>query len=464
MVAALRAFSLASLLLVPLLAFPGRGGATETFSLPAFVVGSRAAYATEQGNFTYVIEGPERTVDAAGRPVDVFVINATQDDPASWLEQRVSLSTLTLENAWGSCASATINPDGSRSCLPFGWIDWRQGSPDFLDATLLQGRSFHVGDAWAQEGACLACASPTRVAIEPPGPDSPSGTSFVAVVTADAGPLFAIGSGRLHMSADSPFPLLAQLHHRWGSVTARLVAAQLAEGQALPESQPPAARVLDAPLRALPYDRQRPVEGVPLPGWPSWSDARAATGPDAGDDTPGAAFLSIAYPTNQGSAGVGFTNPLFPAGPLPREVFLARTDSFTFRTEYALPGDGDAQTDYTRTTSQPELPDPLHKLLDPPDWQKTTVRSTRPFPQGCANESAPLWDLVRQAESTGLIGGFSGFSFDKKGASGEPDCEAWRDQLVVLGDTWGSSGVGLLEELCLDVRTGFLLGGIVLPH
>lgn len=442
---ALLALLLVPLLLLPLVAHVVAEPPAAAFQPPPFRLGDVATYAVSSAGgagepWSVRVDRIETTLDRSARSVDAVVL--AFDVGRYAYEQRVSIATMTVENLWASCATSTES--GCSDEFTLSWFE--QGSPGALGATLLQGRSFAVGDAWTLAGDCAGCEGPITVAIEPPAPDSPPGTAFVARTSAAP-----FQSGRLHMGTDAPFPLLAQLTSWGGAWNATLASFTPGSGDVVRPPTPPESARSPPPLAEVPYEGRRPVEGSPLTGFPSWADARAATGPDPADDDASATLLSLAYPAGAGASW------LDPAG-----VEVLRQESFDVASVYARAGRDDVETTYSRGT--------LRVAGLPIGAASTWSASSRTLPPttlgACRDSSVPLWDLVRHAQGTGLLGGFAGFWLDRRGPQEMPACD--HESFVVLGGDGLTPRAGappeMQETLQLDPHTGHLEYAFLRPH
>lgn len=457
---------LALLLLAPAFSVQGSSPSPDPLSVAPFVEGDFAQYEARFRDFpplvsNYTVRGPSQTISVVGAPVDVFVLHREWGEKDRSHEQRISLSTFAVENQRYSCSIAAVNSDGSETCYPFSTWMFDQGVPGLFGATLLQGRSFRVGDAWEQQGTCLGCRFPASVSIEAPRSDSPEGTDFVARVAAESTFGGILGTGRLHMSTDTPFPLLADLRLPWGNYTARLLSATPGEGVVFANAAP-AAPHYEAPLAQVPFEGRRPVEGAPLAGWPSWAEARDATAPDAADRDETAVFMGIDYFNGEGWSKWTIENPLYPTVPVVHRIMDSGERRFYFDTTFAFPGNRTVNAEYTRTTSSSVIldrPNPLQPETTV-EWEVEETEGPGDHVPDCPAESVPLWDLVRHSESTGLLGPFNGFWVDRSGFFGPP---CTREDFHVKGDTYPpNAGFGFLEGLTMDFHTGFLRLGLIL--
>lgn len=428
----LTALAVAMLVALPLasldLVHPARADAT-VFTLPPFREGDAASYTdSADGPLNLSVGAPTTALDKGGRTVAAVPVSY-----APWGRiEYFSARTMTLEQVFTSCAAAR-NADGTCSA-PYQGRDWtQQGAPAIFGATYLQGRSFQIGDAWSIAGDCAFCTFRT-VTIETPNAHSPPGTDFVAHVQADYSPLAF--TGRIHMNATSPFPLLVEPATGPVVGSPRLVGATPGSTPIAPPTPPEAASHSPA-LPILPFDHGRPVEGTPLPGWPSWSDARNATGPDDADATPGATFVSVYLPlstavTHEDRPSTGF----------------AVATSYDIQSRYAIPGAADNLTDYHTLNAT------VAGAQTPLVYESATHGTAPPSTLGaCANRSIPLWDAARFALALPYLHEFRGLSLDTHGPT---SCAA--GELLIEGQIYRSPNlvVGLQEDVSFTATEGYL--------
>ena len=398
---------------------------TATFTLPPFHVGDLARYHdSADGPLNLSILEPTTVLDKSMRPRTVTPVRYD-----AWgVTEYLSPSTMTMEAFFADCATAR-NPDGS--CMrPYqSWQWYRQGAPAVMGATYLQGRSFHVGDAWDVPGECAECTW-RRVTIEAPDALSPPGTDFIADVQGDY--VATAFKGRIHMSGSSPFPLLVEWAV-WGTTT-RLLGVDPGATPIVPPSPPELASYVPL-LPVLPFADGRPVEGTPIPGWPSWSDARNASGPLAPEASAGARFVSAQYPS-----------PLYTTVDVPSPG-LASATSHQIKARYAVAGAPDEVTTYHAVTASG---------LDAqgPVVYSGASRSTEgptALPP-CPERSVVVWDAVRAALDLPYLHGFEGVEIKAPRAS---NC---RGELRITGQIYfpPDGGFGVSEHVSILATEGFL--------
>ena len=393
------------------------------FTLPALRVGDVATYDDGSGLVTVSIGAPTQALDKAARPVEVVPVAYAPSGTTEYFSNR----TMTLELVHSSCAAAR-NPDGSCS-MPYQRWGWtQQGAPAVLGATFLQGRSFRVGDAWNVTGDC-ACSYRT-VTIEAPDARSPAGTDFVARIQADyALPGF---TGRIHASATSAWPLLVEPAFRSSSRLVSLGAGFTPIAFPAPLEEASYA----SPLAIVPLDHGRPAEGTPLPGWPSWSAARNATGPDDADATPGARFVSIHVPFARQRTRVD--------DPIPG---LGLVTTYDVQSRFAIPGAPDNVTHYSTVNAT------LAGVQTPIVYEHATRGTAAASNLGaCMEGSVVLWDAARFTLGLPYLHEFNGFVLD---TSGPTACVG--GAFVVNGQPYPPDGsLAVEEDVALSATQGYL--------
>ena len=400
-----------------------------TFTLPPFQTGDYAAYEDSQDGFLNLSVGALTSVmDKSMRLKDAIPVAYD-----SWgATEYFSPTTMSLEAHHLECAVAR-NPNGTCMRPLENWQWYRQGSPAVMGATYLQGRSFSIGDSWNLTGECSECTW-RRVTIESPNERSPMGTDFVAHIRGDY--IDTAFKGRIHMSGNQAFPLLVEWAV-WGTTT-RLLNMTPGSIPILPPT-PPEDPSYSARLPALPFQNGRPVEGTPLPGWPSWSDARNATGPEEATTTSGAQLIHVHYhsPTY---------NQLDLKYPVEYERF-SRVDFHDVEARFAIPDESDSLTTYyADTASVAGFQSPI---IYTSATHTTAAASTV---VSCPQLSVPLWDTVRAVMGFGYLHDFNGMRLR---APTTATCAA---SLEIVGQFYSppEGGWGVAEHLSISAHRGYL--------
>lgn len=411
---------LASMPIGPSVANAGAG----TFTPPLFSVGETAAYT---GPFTLSIEPPTTVIDKASRTVEAFGIRQ-----GTSTVNYISPRSMTQETRSG-CA---VDVDGD--CVMHKFLWWDQGTPGALGATLLQGRAFAIGDSWTIQGECVPCRAPLVVTVEPAQTGSPAGTAYVAKIQGNYGPsgfdLWRV-SGRIHMGTSHAFPLRLDLDDgRSFTLTAHTPGST----SIFPVSTPEPATYIP-PLPFMPFENRRPYEGTPPAGWPSWAEARAATGPDPIDTDPNASFVSLLY--FQGREHLGISS--FRVVNLTRFALIA--------TEFNIPGQDNIEVQYDYKEPAPADVD-LGK--DKAIWASETDTSAPSTPGSCPDQGPPIWDTVQLGWSFGFLHELQGVLVTREGAGPQvPLCTTPILQLI-------GKPTGLVvppnEHLRYNFTTGYL--------
>lgn len=398
----------------------------EAFTLPPFRIGDTATYNDSvDGPLTVSIGEPTRVLDASIHERDVIPVLY---EPWGMTEY-FSPNTMTLEAAYWDCLAAR-NPDGTCKRPIVGWEWYSQGSPAVMGATYLQGRTFQIGDSWLLPGDCSEC-SWRRVTIESPNANSPDGTAFVANIRGDY--METAYKGRIHMSTSAPFPLLVE----WASRGASSRLASITQGTTpiLSPTPPDGPAYLPSPLPILPFEDGRPVEGMPIPGWRSWSDARnASQSPEAGGE-PNARFASVSYPS-----------PTRTYIDIPTPNILVLTD-YVVEARFALPGAEDRLTKYRATTATVAGEETPYLQQGRTETLLTPTNLSL-----CPEQSVPIWDSARLAMSLPYLHDFRQISL------AAPRTPACLGEVAIMGDSWfpPGGGFGFPETLHFTAQTGRL--------
>lgn len=422
------AILLALLLALPILApatAPAARAEAPAFSVPPFRIGDLARYLDDASRvLNHSIGAPTLALDKSGQLVTTIPVTIHD-----WGVEYYSPHTLTLEQRTSSCTAGTRQPDGTCP-TPARGVTWGQGAPAALGVTFLQGRTFQIGDSWTIPGECFCTWR--NVTIGGPRANSPAGTDYVAHIRGDYSPNFFIG--RIHMAQASPWPLMAE----WTAQQTTMTLLNLTRGSdAIEVPTPPEIATYTPLLAPLPFVDGRPVEGTPLPGWPSWSDTRNLTGPDPADTTPGAQFLTLMMPASE------FTIPLGPTG--------GKVVSAIFESRFALPNGTDQTTSYGYMTAH------ALGITSPAVLTPAAVPAFRPgSPLGtCVERSVPIWEGVREATRLPYLHNFTGFDLSYWSGS-RPSCT--QGTLVAFGDSFEMpSGFSIHELVMLDADAGYLL-------
>lgn len=398
-------------------------------TVPPFHIGDFAVYDdSSPGPFNISIGGPTSVMDKSMHMTEAITATFTPGGRIEFFSAR----TMTLEALFAPCGRG---PDGA--CYPLERWEWySQGSPAILGATYLQGRSFGVGDSWELTGECAECTW-RRVTIEAPNARSPEGTDFVANIRGDY--VATAFRGRIHMTTSSPFPLLVE-GAPWQGPDDTLRLLSMSPGATpILSPIPPEDPVYVPLIQPLPFEDGRPVEGTPISGWPSWSDARNASGPDEAGTTPGAQLIHVYYQA-------GLYNQLDLLYPVDYPRFaLVRWP--TIEARYAIPGEPDNVTTYHAfSASAASVPTPI--------IYSSATRTTAPAStiQACAQLSVPMWDTVRTGLSFTYLHDFKGFKLRA------PTTITCAGALEVIGDGYCPPGGGLCvpELLSIAAHTGYL--------
>jgi hypothetical protein len=390
------------LVLVP---FPPIGWATATGELvvPNIRAGDRANYSGQVG-LGFKVEGRHEIEDRAGRTVDAIKIAIIRADGREE-DHFLSVESARLEKVDRKCSVRD-----SSGCLPWTQASWfEQGLPDLFGATLLQGRSFSVGDAWDVSGACYLCNQAIHVSIESPNETSPAGTSFVAVVTQrlstnpDSG---LWGSMRLSMTTELAYPLQVITPRGIERLAAFSSGASLLSiTDDVDPYYPPLAEV-------VPPEGDLPPEGDPPLGFPSWREARVLPGR--------LGSLTIAPVTALEYYFLDTT---------PISTLHARDHIFRAHTPSSSEVDDVTTYKATQLGSAPRA------------WQISLATEPQWFSPACTNSMVPMWDAVKLGIAAQAPGTFSGFI-------GLFGCQY--PQVVVLGAAheWNT------EQVVIDLHNG----------
>ena len=394
------------------------------FTLPPFRVGDVASYEHSVDGPLDLSIGPLASVmDKSMRMVEAFPVLYAQWGSTEY----VSPDTMTLETVFSDCTTER-DPEGACIRPSQSWTWYHQGAPGVMGATYLQGRAFQTGDSWDLPGGCAECTS-RRVTIGPPDARSPPGADFVAHVQGDY--VATAFKGRIHMSASSPFPLLVEWSV-WG-VSARLL--HVTPGTApLLAPTPPAAPSYAPLLPVLPFVEGRPVEGTPLAGWPSWSDARNLSGLIVPEQAPGARFVSVRYPP-----------PLSTYVDAPaRDFAVARIHQIEAR--YAAAAADDVTTHQAITARVDATQAPLLY-----EGSSRSAAAATPLP-ACPQRSIPLWDAVRAVLALPYLHDFQGVE------AKAPTAANCRGELVITGQFYfpPEGGFGVSERVSILATEGHL--------
>lgn len=436
--------ALAALVCLPVMGATAPG---TTFSPPPFHVGEVARYVSENGSLNLTILPLAQAYDRAGRETTAFPI--AYDDNGEFSFLNVSVATMRAESFSPYCPWR--DRGGCRTVFVAFNI---QGVPAAFGASLLQGQSFSIGDEWDAEGECRACLQPIHVRIEGPAPSSPAGTLYVVAIdgpSARPDAPWLASSGRLHMGVSTAFPLLFEND---GGATYALVASE-AGGAVIDASdvQPPS---YPAPFagQVVPFTHGHPAEGNPLPGHPSWAEARAATGtdPSASDST--LRFVSLEY--NIGERWGAVNNPVT------REqiVRVSLDETTVWNAWYKTSDGGDRHTTYSTTKPFPDVTRPLPlprawtASATPPTWDAREAGD-------CERASAPFWDGVRFGLSFPYVP-----AADFQGAVLSVPCSEDGDTFLVSGRLHPPDGMpytGFPDQITFDAKTGLLNHAIYTP-
>ena len=400
---------------------PPGAGAAGPIAAARWSTGDVAEYSGAV-QLSFTVGAPVDILGRDGRVVSTFGVQSEVDD--SWNQTDfVGEVSGAIEVSEVPCPTR-----GDGGCYPTTMHAWRfQGTPAVLGASLLQGRSFHVGDSWSESSACAACVGEISVTIGAPWDESPAGTDYVAVIRGD----YRFGaagwwspSGALHMSAQHSFPLRADLSDGTYVLT-RLVAGG---GPPVPATH--GTRSMSSPLTAVSFSDGRPVEGTLPGGHPSWAASRQQSG------APSVAgqFVGADYATGRAWFEVGT-----------RDVETKATWTWTER--YALAEGAGFDVTIERTRSLP--------ALGLEAFDRTTWRSAPGEPRvhgECTDEAVPIWDLASAVVETGLIAEATGYSI----RSDWSPCETFL--LTVFGATYRPEGalVAESEMVSVEMRTGAL--------
>lgn len=398
-----------------------------TFSPPALLANSTIQYLTRFNTTLTFTVGPIGTaLDVFGQEVAAYSIREDSGDSNLVQVHFVSPHTGTVETRYSGCTVSS-----SDRCMLAGWSWSVQGSAALLGTTALQGRTFSVGDHWTLGGFCAACNGTVKFDILSPTATSPAGTDYVVNVTGRA---LGMTRGLLHMSANSPYPLLYEERSFRGNLT--ILDVKLGDAP-IPVVSPPGEKSYSPPLSVVPFVGDRPVEGSPATGNPAWSEARNATGPDLLDREATSRLLEVAYARDDMRAAPG-TPPYF--------------TQFTYFSKFARPGLND--THGTLTAGQSAILGAIG--LGPRQWNASGAEQSSATPLGtCVTVAPVLWDAVRYGRDLGLLNDFTGWKFANK----DPfvGCEGYR--FHILGTRFGP---GATESVVFNVD-GTLVSADVLP-
>lgn len=359
------------------------------FSPPAFLANTTVSYEDRIGFQNLTIRPIATVTDVFGRLVDAYAVVDVEESPGfqSVAVDYVSPHTGLVEVSYDACGGART-PD---ACVLARYSWGGQGAPTFYGATMLQGRTFSIGDSWTVEGHCSACNGTVRFTIEPPTANSPAEVDYVVNITGRWKGITQnhFPRGLVHMAADSPYPILYEENSYRGTVSLRSITPG---DNPIVVTSPPSLKTFEPPLTQVPFVDGRPLEGTPTPGEPAWSEARNATGPDILDRDSSSVLLRVSYSRADSRAADGTP---------------AYLTTFAYFTTFARPGNNDTKTTYDATQSPALAP----TGLDPRRWRVTETDQPSSALGTCVTVSPVLWEAVRYALDLGLLTDFTGWQF-----------------------------------------------------
>lgn len=357
------------------LAFLDAEPPSDGLAVPLWNEGDRVTY-RGAGNLLFEVVGVAPVLLPDGQRVPSLAVVVTGEHWSDNRTEFISPADGIVAAEVTHCA-VLLEREGCVGLRLGDWVSF--GQPGLLGASLVAGRQLSPGDAWEAPVAWVHTGEAASVRILPAMPDAPDGTVVTVEFSAGAQRVrdWKSPAGRIHLGADHPYPLRAEL----GENVYEL--AGFERGTHPAPDLPRLPAILAIP--SAPFASGRPVEGAGLPGHPTWSDARKATSDRAVE-----LCAEWNYRANLRTQGEErwYEYELLETCRTPSGDWV----SMQYEGERAFAGT------------------PLSDVL-PRQWVRTETPAGPPSGMSCAGEAPPIWSTVRRALDTKLLDEFRGYSW-----------------------------------------------------